>query len=257
MSLANSPSVEAAWGELITAYEKQNPNVTIMRTPVAYGAGDSSYRDKAKLAASSPSAPDLVEGDMGPGGVISSLVADGLLHPLDSYSTQYGWPQEVRVVHRASSSSRATASASATGPSTASPTSPRSSASSTTSTLLDKLGLQPPQTIADFEATLKAAKAAGMTPITIGGLDQFPWSHTCTTSSRDQYGSVRGADQLVPGRPRLDGRHARDDAGRSDAPVLVFGTATSRTAPTASATPTPVTRFAAGDARSTKFDGPW
>ena len=199
MSLANSPSVEAAWGEMITAFEKQNPDVTVVRTPVAYGAGGSSYRVKAKLAASSPSAPDLVEGDMGPGGVISSLVADGLLHPLDSYSTQYAWPKKfgsfIAQLELSSDGKRV-----GNGPVYGIPDFAEILGVFYNKQLLDKLGMQPPQTMADFEATLKAAKAAGMTPITIGGLDQFPWSHLYDIIS-DRYGSVPGLINWFRGVP--------------------------------------------------------
>ena len=72
MSLSNSPGVEAAWGQLIKAYEQQNPGVTINRSPVAYA----NYRTRVKLQASASDAPDMVEGDMGPGGVMASLVTE-------------------------------------------------------------------------------------------------------------------------------------------------------------------------------------
>ena len=69
MSNAQSAGIESAWAELIAAYEKANPNVKITRVPVAYA----NYKTTAKLRASSSSAPDLIEGDSSPGGILASL----------------------------------------------------------------------------------------------------------------------------------------------------------------------------------------
>jgi raffinose/stachyose/melibiose transport system substrate-binding protein len=172
MSVAQGPGLEGAWADLIKAYEQQNPNVTVTRNAVPYA----NYRTSVKLRASAPDAPDLVEGDMGPGGVMASLIPGGLLLPLDKYAAQYGWRgiygsfiQQLQL----SSDGKLVGNGSIYGI----PDFAELLGFFYNKSLLAKLNLQPPATFADFEASLAAAKSAGITPIMIGGSDQFPWSH--------------------------------------------------------------------------------
>ena len=199
MSLANSPSVEAAWAQLIKAFEKQNPNIKVVRTPVAYGAGGSSYRVKAKLAASSSDAPDMIEGDMGPGGVIASLVAANLMKGLDSYSTQYNWPskfgQFIDQLKISSDGKRV-----GTGPVYGIPGFAEILGVFYNKSLLAKTGMGVPTTLDQFQQTLAAAKAKGITPFMVGGLDQFPWSHLYDVVS-DRYGDPQQLIQWFRGDP--------------------------------------------------------
>ena len=73
---------------------------------------------------------------------------------------------------------------------------------------LDELGIDPPQTVEDFEAALQTAKDAGEIPIQFGNLDQWPGIH--------EFGFVQ--NQFVPPRrhpqPRL--RPGRARPGRAD-----------------------------------------
>lgn len=186
MSLANSESVEAAWAELIEAFEAKHPDISIERTPVAYGSGGSSYRTKAKLAASGSDAPDLIEGDMGPGGVMASLVSAQLLDPLDEFVGKYGWEEKYgKFIAQLQLS--ANGKEVGNGPVYGIPGFAEILGVFYNKQLLAKTGMKEPKTLAEFEATLKAAKEAGITPIMLGGLDQFPWSHIYDVIS-DRYG---------------------------------------------------------------------
>jgi raffinose/stachyose/melibiose transport system substrate-binding protein len=203
MSLANSPGVEQAWSQLIKAYEQANPNVTIHRTPVAYA----NYRTRVKLQASAPDAPDLVEGDMGPGGVMASLVTPHLLHPLDSYATQYDWASKFGALGdqlRIAPNGKNVGTGSMYGI----PDFAEVLGVFYNKQDLAKLHLRAPSTLAQFQSSLAAAKAAGMTPLMIGGADKFPWSHIYDILA-DQYGQpdalinwfngAKGATVVAPG----------------------------------------------------------
>ena len=182
MSLANSPGVEAAWGQLIKAYEQQNPGVTINRMPVAYA----NYRTRVKLQASASDAPDMVEGDMGPGGVMASLVTAHLLAPLDSYAAQYGWSSKFGALAnqlRIAPNGKNVGTGSMYGI----PDFAEVLGVFYNKQDLAKLHLQVPTTFDQFQSSLAAAKAAGVTPLLIGGADKFPWSHIYDILA-DQFG---------------------------------------------------------------------
>jgi raffinose/stachyose/melibiose transport system substrate-binding protein len=172
MSLANSPGVESAWAGLIKAFEKQNPGITITRAPVAYA----NYRTQVKLQASAPSPPDLVEGDMGPGGVMASLATAGLLRSLDSYAKKYHWSAKYGPFIRQLELSGG-GKIVGNGPVYGVPDFAEILGVFYNKKLLSRLHLRVPATFAQFEASLAAAKKAGITPDSIGGSDQFPWSH--------------------------------------------------------------------------------
>ena len=158
MSLANSPGVEAAWSDLIAAYEKANPGVKINRTAVPYA----NYRTSVKLHASASDAPDLVEGDMGPGGVMSSLVPGGLLLPLDKYSTKYGWPAKFGTFIdqlRLAKDGKHVGVGSVYGI----PDFAELLGIFYNKSLMQKLQLKAPTTFAAFAASLATAKAGGVT----------------------------------------------------------------------------------------------
>ena len=195
MSLSNSPGLEGAWTDLIKTYEKLNPNVTIDRRPVAYA----NYRTQVKLQASAPNAPDLVEGDMGPGGVMASLVTAGLLRPLNSYASQYGWQAKFGPFIRQlelSGGGKIVGS----GPIYGAPDFAEILGIFYNKKLLARLHLQVPTTFAAFEASLAAAKKGGITPDSIGGSDQYPWSHLFDLLA-DHFGDPANLIKLFDGSP--------------------------------------------------------
>lgn len=172
MSNAQSAGIESAWAELITAYEKANPNVTITRVPVAFA----NYKTTAKLRASSSSAPDLIEGDSSPGGILASLATPGLLLPADKYAAKYNWKKTfgplIRQLYLSKDGTKV-----GSGHIYGVPDFAEILGVFYNKTILDKLGLKQPQTFADFEASLQKAKSAKVTPLMIGGLDKWPWVH--------------------------------------------------------------------------------
>jgi raffinose/stachyose/melibiose transport system substrate-binding protein len=158
--------------DFITAYEAKNPNVTIKQNVVAYA----NYRTSIKLQASSANAPDIIEGDVGPGGVIASLAQANLLAPLDSYAAKYGWRKTFGPLTR-ELQLPLKGTGVGSGPIWGVPGFGEILGVFYNKTLLAKINDPVPTTFAEFEKTLADAKAAGITPITIGGLDQWPWSH--------------------------------------------------------------------------------
>ena len=172
MSNAQSAGIESAWAELIAAYEKANPNVTITRVPVAYA----NYKTTAKLRASSSSAPDLIEGDSSPGGILASLATPGLLLPVDKYAAKYNWKKTfgplIRQLYLSKDGTKV-----GSGNIYGVPDFAEILGVFYNKSILAKLGLKQPKTFAEFEASLQKAKSAGVTPLMIGGLDKWPWIH--------------------------------------------------------------------------------
>ena len=172
MSNAQSAGIESAWAELIAAYEKANPNVKLTRTPVAYA----NYKTTAKLRASSSSAPDLIEGDSAPGGILASLATPGLLLPADKYAAKYHWKKAfgplIRQLYLSKDGTRV-----GSGHIYGVPDFAEILGVFYNKSILAKLGLKEPRTFAEFEASLQKAKSANVTPLMIGGLDKWPWVH--------------------------------------------------------------------------------
>jgi len=172
MSNAQSAGIESAWAELIAAYEKANPNVKITRIPVAFA----NYKTTAKLRASSSSAPDLIEGDSSPGGILASLATPGLLLPVDKYAAKYNWKKTfgplIRQLYLSKDGTKV-----GSGNIYGVPDFAEILGVFYNKSILTKLGLKQPQTFAEFEASLQKAKSANVTPLMIGGLDKWPWVH--------------------------------------------------------------------------------
>ena len=172
MSNAQSAGIESAWAELIAAYEKANPNVKLTRIPVAFA----NYKTTAKLRASSSSAPDLIEGDSSPGGILASLATPGLLLPADKYAAKYNWKKTfgplIRQLYLSKDGTKV-----GSGNIYGVPDFAEILGVFYNKSILAKLGLKQPQTFAEFEASLQKAKSAKVTPLMIGGLDKWPWVH--------------------------------------------------------------------------------
>jgi raffinose/stachyose/melibiose transport system substrate-binding protein len=188
VDIETSTGPAGAIKDLIKAYKAKAPNVTINQKVVAYA----NYRTSIKLQASSSNAPDIIEGDVGPGGVIASLGQANLLAPLDSYAAKYGWRKTYGALTR-ELQLPLKGKGVGTGPIWGIP-------GFYNKTLLAKVGDPVPATFAQFEKTLADAKAAGVTPITIGGLDQWPWSHFYDLLA-DHFASTQAQINWFEGRP--------------------------------------------------------
>jgi raffinose/stachyose/melibiose transport system substrate-binding protein len=181
--------------DFIKAYEQENPNVTIKQKVVAY----SNYRTSIKLQAAASNAPDIIEGDVGPGGVVASLVGANLLVPLDTYAAKYGWRKSYGALTR-ELQLPLKGKGVGTGPIWGIPAFGEMLGLFYNKTLLAKIHDPVPTTFAQFEKTLADAKSAGITPITIGGLDQWPWSHFYDLVA-DHFGSAQNQINWFEGRP--------------------------------------------------------
>jgi raffinose/stachyose/melibiose transport system substrate-binding protein len=144
------------------------PNVTIKRVAKSF----TDLNTTLKLAVSSDKAPDVVQANQGRP-VMGQLVKGGLLRPLDTYASAYNWPERYSSVlldlNRFSPDGATFGAGKLYG----------------ISQMGEIVGVfynrdmvsQPPQTFADFEQALAAAKAKNKVPISFGNLDKWPGIH--------------------------------------------------------------------------------
>ena len=158
--------------ELNQAFMDKYPNVTIERTSKSF----SDLQKQVKLAISGDNPPDVVQannarGDMG------AFVKAGLLRQLDGYADVYGWndrfPETVRSVSSYTSDGKTFGEGNLYGV----PLTGEMVGVWYNKAKLEELGIDPPQTVEDFEAALQTAKDAGEIPIQFGDLDQWPGIH--------------------------------------------------------------------------------
>ena len=158
--------------ELNQAFMDKYPNVTIERTSKSF----SDLQKQVKLAISGDNPPDVVQannarGDMG------AFVQAGLLRQLDGYADVYGWndrfPETVRSVSSYTSDGKTFGEGNLYGV----PLTGEMVGVWYNKAKLEELGIDPPQTVEDFEAALQTAKDAGEIPIQFGDLDQWPGIH--------------------------------------------------------------------------------
>ena len=158
--------------ELNQAFMDKYPNVTIDRTSKSF----SDLQKQVKLAISGDDPPDVIQannarGDMG------AFVQAGLIRPLNGYADVYGWndrfPETVRSVSSYTSDGKTFGEGNLYGV----PLTGEMVGVWYNKAKLDELGIDPPQTLEDFEAALQKAKDAGETPIQFGDLDQWPGIH--------------------------------------------------------------------------------
>jgi raffinose/stachyose/melibiose transport system substrate-binding protein len=159
--------------ELNAEFMDLYPNVTIDRVK----RSTEDLQKQVRLALSGGDAPDVIQAnnaraDMG------AYVKAGQLLPLNEYSEVYGWderfPESVRSVASYSEDGQTFGEGNLYGV----PLTGELVGVWYNKAKLDQLGIEPPQTVADFEAALQTAKDAGEVPIQFGNLDQWPGIHT-------------------------------------------------------------------------------
>jgi raffinose/stachyose/melibiose transport system substrate-binding protein len=156
--------------QLKAAFEKAHPNITIKRV----NRGDfNAYQTQVKLAASSSNPPDVFEGNQGYG-LDGQLVKAKLIQPLDKIAAKYGWSK--RFSSTLLRPMRWTPDGKHWGSGSLYGISPKAEIVGVfyNKTLLARLGLKRPTTLAAFESSLATAKKNGVTPILVGDLDQWP-----------------------------------------------------------------------------------
>jgi raffinose/stachyose/melibiose transport system substrate-binding protein len=167
---------DAGVATLDAAFKAKYPNVTLNRTAKTF----SDILTTEKLQASGPNPPDILITNGGYA-LLGPLVAAGLMLPLDSYATAYGWdkrfPEGINRQQRFSTDGKTYGTGSLY---TVAPTATYVGLFVHKANLAS-LGLTEPTTFADFEASLEAAKAKGLVPLVQGVSEGWPAIHMFTT----------------------------------------------------------------------------
>jgi raffinose/stachyose/melibiose transport system substrate-binding protein len=168
-----SPGDSKAQDQLIHEFEQRYPNVTVHRVVKSFD----DYMSTIKLAASSSNAPDVFQGNEGYA-VDQALIKAGLILPLDGQAAAYGW--DTRFGNPLTLDPlRWSADGATWGSGTLWGVAQKAEVLGVfyDKDVMARLGLRPPRTFAQFQQTLAKAKAAGVPPVMVGGLDRWPLGH--------------------------------------------------------------------------------
>jgi raffinose/stachyose/melibiose transport system substrate-binding protein len=164
--LRNLPAQSAAQDKLNAAFEAKYPNIKIKRVVKQF----TDYEATIKLALSSPKPPDVMQINQGYGD-LAKFVKASLLLPQDNYAKAYGWTARYNAALL--DQNRMTADGHwGTGQLYGLSNQAEVVGLYYNKTLLAKVGLAPPKTLADLQADLPKIKAAGMLPIQLGTSDK-------------------------------------------------------------------------------------
>ena len=167
---------DAGVATLDAAFKAKYPNVTLNRTAKTFA----DILATEKLQATGPNPPDILISNGGYA-LLGPLVAGGWMKPLDDYATAYGWdkrfPEGINRQQRFSTDGKTYGTGSLY---TVAPTATYVGLFVHKANLA-KLNLQEPTTFADFEASLAAAKTAGLVPLVQGVSEGWPAIHMFTT----------------------------------------------------------------------------
>ncbi len=157
---------DAGMQELVESFTEANPNITIEREVYS---GNEQLRDLLKTALGAGTGPDLMYYDLG-AFALQVLVNANQLMPLDDAYEQYGWDQKIFDF--------AQQWCTLEGKRYAIPHELEFEPVYFNKTAYDELGLQVPETHAEFTANCVATKEAGYIPITIGNAGRGELRHT-------------------------------------------------------------------------------
>ena len=172
-----SPGPSKAEDQLIAEFERRYPNVTVHRVVKSFD----DYMATIKLAASSSDPPDVFQGNEGYA-VDQALIRAGLILPLNGVAAAYRW--ETRFGSPSTLDAlRWSADGSTWGGGTLWGVAQKAEVLGAfyNKNVMDRLGIQPPRTFEQFQQSLATAKAAGVPPIMVGGLDRYPLGHVFMT----------------------------------------------------------------------------
>lgn len=166
------PEENAIVDNILADYQAAHPNVTVQREAKNFD----DLKTTASLALSSDDGPDIIqinqgESDMG------ALAAAGLLTPLNDYAEKYGWYDNFPGGLVALNSWTADGSQMGTGNLYGLPIQAEVVGVFYNKEKFEALGLDVPQSYAEFEETMAALKDAGETPLVFGNLDGWPAIH--------------------------------------------------------------------------------
>jgi raffinose/stachyose/melibiose transport system substrate-binding protein len=159
--------------KLNAAFEDAYPNITIDRVSRSF----EDLQRVLRLAIQDDEAPDVVQANNNRS-QMGAFVEAGLLRSLDGYAEVYGWNDRFPESIRAHSSYSADGTVFGEGNLYGLPQTGELIGVWYNKQKLNELGIEPPQTLADFEAALQKAKDAGELPIQFGNKDPWPGIHT-------------------------------------------------------------------------------
>jgi raffinose/stachyose/melibiose transport system substrate-binding protein len=155
---------------VVDSFEDAYPNITIDRR--SENAND--VNSTLRLRISEASAPDIVPSNQGWSGV-GDLASSGLLLNLDPYSEAYGWEDSLPVTILQQSMASADGSDIGQGSQYGMPINQGSFVTAFYNReMLDRLGLEVPETFDGMVQALQTAKDAGEIPIAMGTQDGYP-----------------------------------------------------------------------------------
>jgi raffinose/stachyose/melibiose transport system substrate-binding protein len=167
---------DAGVATLDEAFQTKYPNVTLTRVAKTFN----DILSTEKLQATGPNPPDILISNGGYA-LLGPLVAAGLMKPLDDYAAAYGWldrfPEGILRQQRFSDDGKTYGTGSLW---TVAPTATYVGLFINKPNLA-RLGLQEPATFEEFEASLAAAKDAGLIPLVQGVQEGWPAIHMFTT----------------------------------------------------------------------------
>jgi raffinose/stachyose/melibiose transport system substrate-binding protein len=167
---------DAGVAQLDKEFMATYPNVKLVRVAKSFADITSTER----LQASGPQPPDILVSNAGYV-LLGPLVKAGLVQPLDKYASTFGW--ETRFSPAVLNEFKFSTDGSTWGAGSLYAVSPAASFVGLyyNTTLLDQLSLQVPTTWEQFDASLAAAKKAGIVPIAAGIQDGWPAVQMYTT----------------------------------------------------------------------------
>lgn len=158
----------------IAQFEADFPNVTIEREVKAF----EDYTKTINLVMSDEDAPDLADVDSA---MAPRLVAGQLIRPLDDYYAEYGWEERYPAGILSALKVDETGKTYGTGSYWGATLGGQIVGVYYNAAKLEELGLEPAESLEDFEADLATIAEAGEIPIQLGNLDQWSGSHVFST----------------------------------------------------------------------------
>ncbi|TCC36346.1 ABC transporter substrate-binding protein [Kribbella speibonae] len=184
---------EGKWMDSVVAgFEKEHPNIKIERTTQDWGQ----VMNTLNLRLADPNGPDLALVNNG-WQSMGTLAKGNRILNLDAYASAYGWKDEIPTTILRQEQFTADGKQMGNGSLYAVPAA-RSSLIGLyyNKAILDKLGLQPPKTLDEFEKACAAIKVAGQVPISYGSQDKGS-STVILFALQDLYGSAKDIGDFV------------------------------------------------------------
>ncbi|MEC3978993.1 extracellular solute-binding protein [Amycolatopsis sp. H20-H5] len=193
-------------------FQRRYPNVRLNRVPRSFD----DLRSTLKLGLTGNDAPDVVQVNNGKQDM-GAFVKAGLLLPLNGFARAYGWERRFPEPVWRLATYPDTGDVLGEGNLYGVPQTGELVGIYYNKTILAKLGLQPPKTWGEFDATLAKAKAAGVLPIQLGNLDKSAAPHLFTLGMH-RFGGPDEQLGLATGRP---GASWKTEANRMAAQQLL------------------------------------